>query len=81
MWGGCEYCGHESGHTPGCPNEESSESRHNCIICDENILIGDDFVKNHNGDYAHYDCVNYIKESFNVEQFFDITTGEMTEDE
>lgn len=81
MWGGCEYCGQGSGHAHGCPNEEPSESRYDCIICGENIQLGDDFVKNHNGEYAHYDCVSYICESFKVEQFFDITVGEMTDDE
>lgn len=79
MWDEFDYYKFGNKHIPGCPNEEPSESRHDCIICGENILIGDDFVKNHNGDYAHYDCVSYIKESFNIEQFFDITTGEMTE--
>lgn len=71
---GCEYCRYGSGHAPGCPYYESEHSNHFCKICDDNILIGEEYVVNHNGDYAHWECVNYAKD---LAKFFDIDIREM----
>lgn len=59
---GCEYCRYGSGHVPGCPNYEPKHSNHFCKICDDNILIGEEYIVNDNDDYAHWECVDYAKD-------------------
>ena len=41
-----------------CPNAEEEFSNHDCSECSENILIGEEYIVNDNGDYAHWECVN-----------------------
>ena len=59
---GCEYCGGIGFHDHRCPNYEPPKSNHNCSECGENILIGEEYIKNDNGDYAHWVCVDYAKD-------------------
>lgn len=57
----CEYCRRDFGHHSQCPNYESPKSNYNCSECGENILIGEEYVENDIGDYAHWDCFEGTK--------------------
>ena len=59
---GCEYCHRLSGHAFCCPNYEPTTSRHNCYKCGENILIGEKYIVNDDGNYVHWECVDYAKD-------------------
>ena len=38
---------------------ESPKASHNCSICHEEILNGEEYIENDYGEYAHWDCVDY----------------------
>ena len=44
---------------PGCPNHISPSVNHYCSICDKGVHNGEEYIVNDNGDYAHWECVNY----------------------
>lgn len=57
----CEICN----HTPcliGCPNYEPPKPHYYCSICGEGIINGEEYIKNTAGQYAHYDCVNTVRD-------------------
>ena len=58
----CEYCRRNFGHPSSCPNANEQKSEHNCSECGENILIGEEYIVNDNGDYAHLECVDYARD-------------------
>ena len=58
----CEYCRRNFGHPSSCPNANEQKSEHNCSECGENILIGEECIVNDNGDYAHWECVDYARD-------------------
>ena len=55
----CIYCGMNGEHHYRCPLYESSKASHNCSICQEGILNGEEYIENDCGEYAHWDCVDY----------------------
>lgn len=55
----CKYCGKYENHHPRCPLYESSKASHYCSICQEGILNGEEYIENDNGEYAHWECVDY----------------------
>ena len=55
----CSYCRRNIGHEFGCPFYESKKTGYYCSICKEEIYVGDRYVENNNGEYAHWDCVDY----------------------
>ena len=60
---GCEYCHRIGGeHHRRCPNYESLKSNYNCSECGENILVGEEYIINDDGDCAHWECVDYAKD-------------------
>ena len=46
-------------HHYRCPLYESSKASHNCSICQEGILNGEEYIENDYGEYAHWECVDY----------------------
>lgn len=59
----CEYCLQIGGkHNYRCPNYKPQKSNHNCSECGENILVGEEYIVNDNGDYAHFECVDYARD-------------------
>ena len=38
---------------------ESPKVSHNCSICGEGILNGEEYIENDYGEYAHWECVGY----------------------
>lgn len=60
---GCKYCHTLTNeHHPQCPSFRPVKSKYKCIKCGDNILIGEEYIVNDNGDYAHYECVDYAKD-------------------
>lgn len=73
----CEYCRQIGSHDYRCPYYEPKHSNHFCKICDDNILIGEEYIINHKGDYAHWECVDFARD---LAKFFDIDINEMTDE-
>lgn len=40
-----------------CPNYERRKTPYYCSICGESIYYGEEFVKNLDDEYAHFDCL------------------------
>lgn len=40
-----------------CPNYSPTHTSIYCCECGEEILIGDQYIENDNGEYKHFDCV------------------------
>ena len=55
----CIYCGMNGEHHYRCPLYESPKASHNCSICQEGILNGEEYIENDDGEYAHWECVDY----------------------
>ena len=58
----CEYCGWEFGHHFQCPNYIPPRPQHYCAVCGEAIQNGEEYIKNDDNEYAHWDCVWYGRE-------------------
>lgn len=52
----CFYCHQDYSHHPRCPLAPERKSYRKCELCGEGIYEGDEYIKNDNGEYAHYDC-------------------------
>lgn len=53
----CEYCLEIGGrHNPRCPNSSEQKANHYCSICGEGILNGEEYIRNDNDLYVHYEC-------------------------
>ena len=33
------------------------KSSHVCVLCENQIQIGEEYIKNEDNDYIHYDCI------------------------
>ena len=42
-----------------CPNYIPPKASHCCYICNEGIYGGEEYIENDDGEYAHWDCVDY----------------------
>ena len=58
----CEYCLREFDHDAKCPNYEQSKPPHYCSICGQGIYDGEEYLKNDNGEFRHYDCFFSLRE-------------------
>ena len=54
----CELC-RKDPCVKGCPNyiEKPLKSSHVCVLCENQIQIGEEYIKNEDNDYIHYDCI------------------------
>ena len=55
----CIYCGMNGEHHYRCPLYIPPKASHNCSICHEEILNGEEYIENDYGEYAHWECVDY----------------------
>lgn len=46
----------------GCSNAEPKSSGEACEFCGQDILIGEEYVKNIYGEFRHFDCYGGIKD-------------------
>lgn len=54
----CNYC-LMSICPPCCPNYDEQKPILYCHFCGEGIYVGDKYIKNDDGEYAHWDCLDY----------------------
>lgn len=52
----CDYCLRSNYHEPSCPNYIPPVAIHYCSICGKGIYEGEEYIKNENGDYGHFNC-------------------------
>ena len=45
-----------------CPNYIPPKTNHYCVICNEGIQNGEEYIVNDNKDYAHFECVDNAKD-------------------
>ena len=45
-----------------CPNFIPKTTYTHCAICGEEICIGDEYIKNEDDEYAHWECVNNARD-------------------
>lgn len=45
-----------------CPNYSPTHTGIYCCDCGEEILIGEQYIENDNGEYMHFDCVYGIRD-------------------
>ncbi len=60
----CELCRKTPCDTR-CPNYVSPLAEHYCSICNEGIYTGEEYIKNDNGDYVHYECISGTRDLLN----------------
>ncbi len=53
----CDICGRTIGHDTRCPYSTPLKASRYCSICDNGIYDGEEYIKNLDGEYAHYDCL------------------------
>ena len=58
----CEYCHGEGWHHPRCPLYEPPKSYHYCSICGDEILEGEEYIENENGEYRHWECFDGMRD-------------------
>ena len=57
----CKFC-LQVDCPPQCPNYEAPAYLHTCDFCGFGIYQGEEYVKNIDGDYIHYDCIDNMPE-------------------
>lgn len=74
----CEMCRQIPCNTR-CPNYVPPNAEYYCSICDGGIYEGEEYIKNDNDEYAHYECINT---SGDMAEFlgYDIETMEMNDE-
>ncbi|MBQ4523367.1 MAG: hypothetical protein IJA10_10540 [Lachnospiraceae bacterium] len=59
----CEYCRQIGGrHDNRCPLAPESRTNHYCSICNQGIQNGEEYIKNDDCEYAHWECVDYTRD-------------------
>lgn len=56
----CEYCLKIISHDYRCPNYEPPKTRYQCYICENGIQNGEEYVRNFDEEYVHYDCLTNL---------------------
>ena len=56
----CEICGHDFCHSR-CPNYIEKKAPYYCSICGQGIYEGEEYIKNLDDDYIHFECVQGIR--------------------
>ena len=57
----CDICGHIP-CVSRCPNYIAPNTSHYCSICHEGIYDGEEYIENDDGEYAHWECVDYTRD-------------------
>ena len=55
----CEYCHQYGTHHSRCPLYEPPKAIHYCSICKDGIYGGEEYIENLDGEYSHWNCVDY----------------------
>ena len=57
----CDICGHIP-CVSRCPNYIAPKTSHYCHVCGEGIYDGEEYIKNDDGEYAHIDCFDGMRD-------------------
>ena len=57
----CSICG-QTPCVARCPNYIPKKVKHYCSICSNGILDGEEYIENDDGEYAHWECVDYTRD-------------------
>lgn len=57
----CDLCLRNPCH-PRCPNYRTPKAIHYCSICGNGILDGEEYIRNDNDEYRHYECFYSMRE-------------------
>ena len=74
----CIYCGQYGTNHPRWPLYIPPKATHYCSICGEGIYDGEEYIVNDDGEYAHWDCVDYGRD---LAKFLGYKVREMNEEE
>ena len=73
----CSICKQYPCHTR-CPNYIPPKASHCCSICNEGIYDGEEYIENDDGEYAHWECVDYGRD---LAKFLGYAIKEMDDEE
>ncbi len=73
----CSICLQHPCH-PRCPNYDPPKAKHYCNVCEEGIYVGDKYIVNDDGEYAHWDCIDYGRD---LVEFLGYEINTMEDDE
>ena len=57
----CEICRSYPCH-PRCPNYIPPKASYHCSICQEGIYNGEEYIENDDGEYAHWECFDGMRD-------------------
>lgn len=57
----CEICGSLWKHHSRCPYYKETRASCYCSVCGQGICNDEEYVRNDNGEYVHYDCIQGIR--------------------
>lgn len=60
--GRCEICGQYGGHLKLCPYYVPPKALKHCVICEDGIYDGEEYIENADGEYMHLECVQGIRQ-------------------
>ena len=72
----CEICRQEPCDSR-CPNFIAPHSSHKCYFCRDDIQIGEEYIENYTGDFAHLECCHLSSLNEVLELFLDINVKRM----
>lgn len=58
----CEACGRSIGHDFRCSNYSPPKTVHYCSAYSDGILDEEEYIKNLDGEYRHYECFHGMRE-------------------
>lgn len=58
----CEICGKIIEHDCRCPYYIPPKVTHYCSSCGDGILDGEEYIKNLDGEYRHYECFHDMRD-------------------
>lgn len=58
----CDLCLQNPCHSR-CPNYIPLKATHYCSICKDCIYDGEEYLKNSNGSFAHYFCIDTVRDA------------------
>lgn len=44
-----------------CPNYSPPKTCYHCSICGDGILPGEEYIRNHDGDVIHFECITSMR--------------------
>lgn len=65
----CDICHRNIGHHSRCPMNAIVSSKHVCVVCNDPLLHGEEYIVNTTGEYAHWECISGRKDLLEFLEF------------